>query len=134
MSLMELMMVVVVLGILTSIAVPGYRKYIERSYFEASEDILLTAFAGERTYFFVNDELKYCCSPFGVADWDTIYMENPNLGPLPVAFSAKSLGCGPPPCFEAEGQRNGGPCDAKTVTYDQTHAWGGSWKACLDAL
>ena len=127
-TLMELLVTVAILGVMVSIAIPNYRKSVERGYLREAEDLLMTAYYGERAYFFANNTYYQVSPPSDPDEWNTIYMENPNIGiPPPVAFEIPAAGAAD---FTAQATRNGGPCDGMTRTIDQTRTLGGNWPTC----
>ena len=123
-TLLELLVTVAVVAILASVALPQYRKTTETAYKREAQDLLLTLYYGERTYFLSNN--KYV-NPAGV--WKTIFMENPNLGTVPVTFTVPVA---TPILFTGQAQRVGGPCNGKTITINQTGpgSLGGNWLPC----
>lgn len=128
-SLMELLITVVIMGILAAIALPGFAKTRERSYWQQAEQTLLAIYAGERSYFLINDAYH---GPLGgassMAEWRTINIDNPNLAGVPVAYAVSAAGS----TFTATATRNGGPCDGKTRTVDQDRVMtaGSCWPGC----
>ena len=88
MTLMEVMMTVVIIGILASMAVPQYRRSVERGYWRGSQDILQAIYTGEQVYFTINNTYVSLTTLSLPADWRKIYMDNPNVStPMPVAFT-----------------------------------------------
>lgn len=83
-TLMELLIVVIVISILAAIGFPSMTKALERSYWREAQDILLTIYAGERTYFFANN--SYYLVGSGMTEWRKIYMDDPNISSIPVRF------------------------------------------------
>jgi prepilin-type N-terminal cleavage/methylation domain-containing protein len=127
-TLAELLVVVMILGVLAAVAMPSYRRMVERNYLRQAEDILLAIYAGERAYYFSNNNNYY---PVTVpADWKNIYVEDPNLGASPaVQFSVSCAG----PCtagFIATATRMNGPCATWVQIIDQTRQFSGPWPAC----
>ena len=126
-SLAELMMAVTIVAILASMALPQYRRTVERGYWNASQDILRTIYAGQQVFFSFNGQ--FLDAPASLADWRRIYMDDPNISsPMPVTFSVSASGAGGSAIFTATAERNCGspPCpfmeinDANTLNV-------GSW-------
>lgn len=115
-TLIEMMMTVVIIGILAAIAIPGYAKTRERSYWQAAESILLAIYAGERAYFLVNNTYRGpLTAGSSMAEWRLINIDNPNLSSIPVGYGATAAGA----TFTATATRNGGPCNGSTRTINE---------------
>ena len=124
-TLMEMLITLVIVAILASIAIPQYRKTTETAYKREAQDLLVTIFYGERAYFLANS--KYI-NPGGA--WNTIYMDNPNVGSIPVTFTIPSANA---IAFSAQATRTGGgPCVGKVITINQTGpgSIAGNWLPC----
>ena len=119
-TLLELMITVVIIGILAAMAVAGYQRTVERGYWQTSRDILQTIYSGEIVYWTTNSQY------FAPGAWTTIYMDDPT-GAIPATFTVVVNNGAVPPTFTATATRNGGPCNTKTQTVDQTHTFGGNW-------
>lgn len=131
MTLVELLTVVVVVGILAAVAIPNYRKTVEREYYRKTEDLLLTIYSGERAYFFVNDSYVALNASSTNTQWRQIHMDDPNdISTMPVGFSVTSSGSGGSATFTATATRNGGPCDGRTRTINDSRTLGGNWGSC----
>ena len=123
-TLMELLIVIGVISILAAMGYPALLKSVERAYWRAAQDILRTIYAGERTYLFASTDNTY----YDVVEdtdgttalneeWRKIYMDNPNLGAIPVTYEAcanKVPCCGSTSCFKATATRSG-----KVMTINQ---------------
>lgn len=123
---MELLVVVVILGILVAVALPNYRKSVNRGYRRQAADLLLAIYHGEQAYFY--SENTYRCgltSSSSVTEWREIYVDDPHLGkagPYPIEFLVYDPGGSCTTAFVAEAKRNG-----KRMTIDQMRLWcGGS--------
>lgn len=132
-TLNELLIAVVIVGILAGVALPQYRKTVERSYWRAAQDILETLYAGEQVYQAANDVYADPADPVACPppeNWRCIYMDNPNIASrIPVTFSLAMNNAVVPPTFTATATRNGGPCDGLIQTVDQARTFGGDWPA-----
>jgi type IV pilus assembly protein PilE len=121
-TLTEVMAAVVIVGILAAVALPGYRKALERSYWREAQGILLTIYSGERTYYLASNPTTYYDvdeSQTGtalMAQWRKIHMDNPNLATVPVTYAVTFANA---TAFTAQASRNSGPCSGSTLTIDQ---------------
>jgi prepilin-type N-terminal cleavage/methylation domain-containing protein len=87
-TLLELMSVVTIVGILAAVAIPSMRRYVERSYWEHARGLLLTIHDAEQEYFDVNGTYRLALGTgSSMAAWREIWMDNPNLGSIPVGFA-----------------------------------------------
>jgi type IV pilus assembly protein PilE len=121
-TLIELMTVVVVLGILTSIAVPSYRNYLIRTNRTDAKSTLLQVQAAEEKYFLQYN--KYTTKvtdapPDGLGmpgttanGYYTITVEDRKVGTTVVGFTAKATPT------SAGGQSSDSKCG--TFTLDDT--------------
>jgi len=123
-TLAEVLVTIVIVGILAAIAIPRYRKTIERGYWREAQDLLMTIYHGERAFFFTNTAYCDADNPTGApcTGWRSIHMDNPNLGSIPVTFSVTASGSS----FTATATRADG--SGRTMTIDQnrnvdTSAW-----------
>jgi prepilin-type N-terminal cleavage/methylation domain-containing protein len=82
-TLTELLIVLVVLEILAGIAMPGYRKTIERQLWQEAQNVLVTIYSGERAYWFANNS-TYLPIPAGspLATWRQIFMDRPDTAQI----------------------------------------------------
>ena len=66
-TLMELLIVVVVIGILASIAVPSYRRYVMRTHRTDATTMLLRIQSAQEKYFLQNNQYAPDVATLGVA-------------------------------------------------------------------
>jgi len=118
-TLMELMAVMIIIGILVAIAVPGFGRTTESAHQRQARDMLQTIYAGEQVYFSVNDAFSDV--------WADIYMDDPNSATTTYTVT---VGGGAPPTFMATATRVGGTCDLAVMTIDEARTLGGSWLTC----
>jgi type II secretory pathway pseudopilin PulG len=124
---MELLFVIIIVGILVAIALPGYARTTERAQQRQAWDMLQTIYASEQVFFSVNN--KYSDTWADPANPDLgDYMDNPNS---PTATYTIVAAAGPPATFTATATRVGGQCNGLTMTIDQTRTMGGTgWLTC----
>ena len=131
MTLMEIMMVVVILGIMASITVVSQDSAVEAGKRRAAGDVLQAIYAGERVYKTIN---KQYCTPNPAVPppdctWDNIYVDDPANAIRGVAFTVEVTAGNAG--FNATATRNGGRCDGRTLTINDTTPTplGGTWPA-----
>ena len=121
----ELIAVVAVVAILAAIAVPNYRRTIERNYWRQAQDLLLTIYYGEQAYYSISSPSKYrgpLSETSSMSEWRLIYMDNPNLvGAIPISYTVTtSVGDSK---FTAQAKRLGGDCDTSTLKIDEARTF-----------
>jgi len=123
---MELLFVVIIVGILVTIALPGFTRTTERAQQRQAWDMLQTIYASEQVFFSVNNKYSGTWSdPLNPDLGD--YMDNPNT---PATAYTVTATVGPPPTFTATATRNGGQCNTLSMTINQARAMGGPWLTC----
>ena len=109
-TLGELLITVVVVGILASMAIPNYRRAIEREYWRAAQDVLMIIYTGEQVSREVNTG-DYVDNPTTLAQWQQIYMDDPNVGSnSPVTYAVAANNGADPKTFVATASRGDGRC------------------------
>lgn len=132
-SLIELIAIVVILSVLAAVGLPTYSRTMERSYWQEAQDVLYTIYHGQRSYYLTtNTYYGPLDQTSAMAAWRTIYMDNPNLGAIPVTFTVTAAGSGSTSTFAATATRVGGSCDGKDLQIDQTRVVTGTWPSSGD--
>ncbi len=122
MTLMEVMIVVVVMGILAAVAIPSYQKAVEHGYRREAQDLLLTIYSGERSYYFAEKAyLGGLTSGSPQSEWRKIFVDNPKLGSVPVDFSVDSP---TPDTFTSTATRSTGTVP-RSMTINELREWCG---------
>ena len=131
-SLMEILAVLLIIGVLVAIAVPNYTKTMERAYCRQANDLLMTVYHGERSYFLTNGKYlgglvacngsnKTTC----ITAWRAIQMDDPNAtANAQVGFAVTSSKAD---AFTATATRQSGA--NPTLQIDDTRTVSGSWQA-----
>jgi len=132
-TLLELIAIVVILGILAAVGLPRYTRTIERTYRQEAQDILLTIYHGQRSFYLTNNAyLGSLNQSSSNSEWRKIFMENPNLGSIPVRFTVAASGSGATATFTATAEKVGGSCGGKTLQITQTRAVTDTWPSSGD--
>ncbi len=142
-TFLELMMVVVILGILGAVAISNYHRIVERGYCRVAQDMLETIWAGERAYYFTQDQTYYGPldknSPnratVNVKGWEAIFMDDPHLNSIPVTFTVTASSvAGAAATFTATAMRDGSGCQGTscggctvTITQAGVQSLDGDW-------
>ena len=117
---MEMLIVVVVVAILASVAMPQYNRAVEQGYWRSAGDILLAMYAGEQVAKTAAANNKYVnvepC-PAG-PNWACIYMDNPDTAAVDYSINAPGAN------FTAKATRTS---SGKFRSIDENKALGGNW-------
>jgi type IV pilus assembly protein PilE len=118
-TLTEVLITVGIIAILASMALPQYRRVVERQRWQEARDMLVTIYAGEQTFASINNN-DYLAIPGG--GWDQLYMDNPT--PADGALAYKVTATKTPPQFTATATWK---ATDEIQTIDQTRKFGGDW-------
>ncbi|RKY37632.1 MAG: hypothetical protein DRP78_00585 [Candidatus Omnitrophota bacterium] len=122
-TLIELVIVVSIVVILASIAVPSYFRAMERVKSKEARTTLEAMNAAEKSY---NAERRiYIGLASGVdTDWASIGLDNPNNNAdRAFSYMLTPVGAG----FIATATRRNGPNNGETITITDDDTWGGNW-------
>ena len=89
-TLGEVLVVVVIIGILASIALPQFHTTVTRGYWNAAQDILQTIYSGEQVYEAANDTYVDPANPV-TCPGRCIYMDDPNVANIPVTYTVENV-------------------------------------------
>ncbi len=120
MTLMELLVVVTIIGIFSSLALLSYGRVMDRRVWTHTRETLLTIYAGERAYYaatgvylaLVCDTVT--CDP---AAWQTIHTDVPRMSSIPVTYQVTVTPL-PTPTFVATATHD----DGRWMTIDDRKA------------
>ena len=124
-TLMEMLIVVIVLAILATAALPNYTRAVERSYWRSANDILLAMYTGEQVAKIGSANNKFPDGDGGAdcaAAWTCIYMDAPDTAEVNYSVTRTGGGAG----FTAKAKRLGGQFKNETRTVDETKVFGGT--------
>ena len=114
MTLTELLVAVVIVGVLASFALPTFAKATHQQQCRNARAVLLTIYTGERRYFLDNQTYRQVPPPGTADEWRLINVEDPNVASVPVEFSVPSAGAAG---FTA--QANIGPLSGSPMSINQ---------------
>ena len=119
---MELVIVVVIIGILAGIAIPGYQKTIEKGYGDKAKVVLQACYTAEKLY-----RLDY--NTYGTLAnlISGNYIDDPNTGGPKFSYSIRPAS--PTTSFQARATRNSGSYANGWIQIDQAGVFstGGGW-------
>ena len=108
-TLVEIMIVVVIISILVTLAIPSYYKTVENAKKREAEATLRTIYAAEKVY--RTERQKYVTD----TDWDALNMENPNRNDGNFTYNF----VGTDTTFSATATRSRGANSGGTITIDE---------------
>ena len=82
-TLIEVLIAIAIVGIVASVSIGQYGLTVQRARWDAAQNILMAVYAGEQTYFTLNNSLYRTSLPSTTtaADmkvWREIFVDNPN--------------------------------------------------------
>jgi Tfp pilus assembly protein PilE len=132
MTFIEVMTVVTVVGIMASIALPGYQRTMERARWQDAREVLRSIYRGEEVLF-ARKNAYAAVSSGKTVQWNSISMDNPHLGPFPTAPVRYSVTTdAKATTFLATAKRQGGVLyNTKTMTINQANTLdcAGGWSS-----
>ena len=116
-TLTEVIVTVVIFGVLAAIAIPVYRKTIEKSFGDRARTVLKTIYTAQRLYKLYNNRYDSSLNP-GLADSlvGHDYLENPNAGGLKFTYTITAADA---TAFTAPATRNSGTNNTEFITINQ---------------
>lgn len=112
-SLLEILLVVVIIGIVAAFAMPGYHRAIEKSRGRHAEFNLMVIYNAQKRYKLDNNEY-YACAP-GCTNDLILQMLEVDIADPYFTYGITKVGSG----FAATATRVGGDCDNDTMIVNQ---------------
>ena len=118
MTLAELSVVIIIVGILVAVAIPNMQRTVQQGYWQHAQYALKLIHDGEQRYFDKENIYLALDSSSGMTAWRTIYMDDPHLPNLPVTY-AVTVAPPPPAVFTATATNT---ATSQQMTIDQDGA------------
>ena len=128
-TLVELIAVIIILGILSAVGMPQYRKTIERARGAEAYAGVAHIQQAEKLYYVVHERYLIGAMPLDAAAQSQLDINLPQTG---WAFGVTSDDTAKD--FMATAIRLTGPCQGNTITVDNRAALIDAWKGCVDSL
>jgi prepilin-type N-terminal cleavage/methylation domain-containing protein len=125
-TLVELMIVVIVIGILVTIAVPSYQRSVERAKCSQALSILQSMRSAALSYYADNETFGATIDDLETQVGGNFYSDGSNPD-WTFSYTGSATG------FTASAQRDGGPWDGDNITFgddvtaNTSEVWGGSY-------
>lgn len=124
-TLIEALVVLAILGALISVGTLEFVNAMERTYKRQARDVLLMIYAGEQTYYTLNN--AYYDADATGNSWERLSMENPNPVDGAILYTVDVAGSGTGATFTAKATRQKGPKAGRQMTLDYNQIFGGTW-------
>lgn len=126
-TLLELLIVIIIIGILASIAIPQYRKAVERAWGAEAYSGLKRIEEAEQIFYSDHQNYYACQSPLTAECQKALNIKLAQTGwQYGISASKKT--------FEATAARKSGLCQDTTISVDSDGAMIDNWKTCVEGL
>ena len=128
-TLVELIAVIIILGILSSVGIPQYRRAMERARGAEAYAGMAHLQEAEKLYYVVNEKYLVGAPPLDAAVQGQLDISLPQTG-----WSFAVIATDISKDFMATAVRMTGPCMGGTIKVDNRGTIADAWKLCVDAL